>query len=72
MRRLGLDEPLADSKQAEAESLSRWLETKYEKQPPLKAKSITNAFRSLLEQRVVKKIPRNKNIGANLMHFFGF
>jgi hypothetical protein len=57
MRRLGLDEPLADSKQAEAESLSRWLETKYEKQPPLKAKSITNAFRSLLEQRVVKKNP---------------
>jgi hypothetical protein len=71
MRRLASDEPLADSKKAEAESLSRWLETEYPKQPPLKAKSIKNAFPSLLEQRVVKKIAQNKNIGANIGRFIG-
>ena len=57
MRRLEPDEPLADSITAEAEFLSRWLETKYPKHPPLSAKSIKNAFPSLLRQRVVKKIP---------------
>jgi hypothetical protein len=57
IRRLESDQQPADSLKAEAESLSDWLKFKHPNEARMTAKTIENAFRTELNQRVARKIP---------------
>jgi hypothetical protein len=56
-RRIESGQELAESKEAEAKSLSDWLGSNHQEQARMTAKTIENAFRSKLNQRVAKKTP---------------